>query len=408
MPFSSRFLRELSCVKDLYMVHFFEIDVGGFSKGNRRIIYLIALAVVVFLIWAANASLDEVVRANGRVVPKKKTQVVQNLEGGIVSEILVAEGDVVEVGQELAKMDDTHFRSSFQELQEQRLALMLRAARLEAERDVDNGFTPSELLISQAPEFASSEKELFEARRLEFKSSIDTLTDTARLRQQEVELLRPMVARKAVAEIELLRIEQAAVEAAGKLRAAQSEFEAGRSKEYAETLIALRQAEQQMRIREDQLDRTDVLSPVHGVVNKVSATTIGGVVRPGDSLVEIIPLDDELRIECRVFPRDIGFVYVGMPASIKLTAFDYSIYGTLRGTVVHVGADTVMDENRRDASPYFEVFVQVTETTLNGPNGTVEIRPGMQAEVELETGKKTVLEYLLKPLFKTTEAFKER
>jgi adhesin transport system membrane fusion protein len=388
----------------------YEVETGteGSARSGRRVIYLIVIALIAFSVWAANAPLEEIVRGEGRVVPTTNTQVVQNLEGGIVDAIFVVEGDVVEPKQLIAKMNETQFQSAYQELQEQSLALKLRLARLEVERDASADFIPDPELSELAKDYARSEVKLFEARKFDRISTLETLQNAADLKKREADILRPMVAKNAVAEIDLVKVEQAVVDAVGKVTAAENEFETARSQEYSETLVQLRQVEQQMRVREDQLFRTDVRSPVKGIVNKVLATTIGGVLSPGDPLVEILPMGEDLRIEGRIDPRDIGFVYAGMPASIKLTAFDFSVYGVMKGEVVHVGADTVIDEQARDAAPYYEVFVQVESTFLEGPDGLVEIRPGMLAQVELQSGEKTVLEYLLKPLFKTTEAFTER
>jgi membrane fusion protein, adhesin transport system len=383
-------------------------DVGKSSIRSRQIIWLIVCSVVIFFIWASFAPIKEVVRGVGRIVPRMQTQVIQNLEGGIVQEILVAEGDIVERGQRVAKMNETQFMSAYQELQEQRLALFLKLQRLSAELDPETDFEPESELVIEAPEYASSEISLFEARREQLSSTTKTLREAARLRRKEVEMLRPMAERFAVPEIELLRAEQAAVDSEGRVLAVQNEFEANRSQEYSETLVQLRQTEEQIRAKQDQLRRTDVVSPVRGIVNKVSATTIGGVVRPGDPLIEILPLDETLRVEGRVDPKDIGFVFVGMPAVIKLTAFDFSIFGSLKGKLVHVGADTVVDEAQREQRPYYEVFIELETTSIQGRDGMVEVRPGMQAEIELESGERTVLQYLLKPLFKATEAFSER
>lgn len=375
---------------------------------SRWIIWLIVLCVAAFLAWAANAPLKEVVRGAGQVVPKMQTQVVQNLEGGIVREIFVAEGDIAEAGQSLVKMDETQFLSAYQELQGQRLALTLKSQRLEAELNAEAIFTPDPQLQAQAPEYASSEAALFNARRKDLDATLTTLKKAARLKREEVEMLRPLAERSAVPEIELIRAELAAVEAEGQVLSVQTDFETKRAQEYSETLVRLRQIEDQIRAKEDQLQRTNVVSPVRGIVNKVSETTIGGVVRSGDPLIEILPLDEMLRVEGRVDPRDIGFVFSGMPAVIKLTAFDYSIYGTLTGSLAHVGADTVTDETQRDPHPYYEIVIEMDQTQLDGPEGRVEVRPGMQAEIELETGQRTVLQYLLKPLFKATEALTER
>lgn len=380
----------------------------GKAKKSRHRIWLIALIVAVFVVWSAFAPLDEIVRGIGKVVPTMKNQVIQNLEGGIVTELFVTEGDVVEAGQLVVKLDETRFQSAYQELQDQSWALTLRLARLRAEGDLSNDFIPSEELLRLAPEHAESEVQLFQARRSELQATMRDLQDAIDLKAQELDILRPMAERSAVPQIDLIRAEQAAVDVRSRLSATQSEFETARAQEYSEVLGNLRRIAEQARSREDQLFRTDVRSPIRGIVNKVLATTIGGVAQPGDPLLEIISLEDNLRVDGRIDPRDIGFVYVGMPATIKLMAFDFSIYGTLKGRVTHVGADTVTDEQQREPRPYYEVFIQLEATVLEGPSGQVEIRPGMQAEIELDSGQKTVLQYILKPLLKTTEALSER
>lgn len=377
-------------------------------RYSRVRIGLIAVIVSTFVVWAANAKLEEVVRGDGKVVPKVKNQIIQNLEGGIVSQIFVAEGDVIAPGSLVAEMDKTRFRSAFQELRDQYLALALKLERLSAEFDINSNFRPSDKFQKHAAQYADSEVRLFIARqseRLEIRKNLLSAID---LKEKEVDILRSMVASLAVPEIELIRALQLLTEVQRKLISIEVEFETSRAQEYAETLIRKRQVEEQMRGSEDKLRRTDVRSPIRGIVNKVLSTTIGGVVQPGDPLLEILSLEDSLRVEGRIDPRDIGFVYVGMPATIKLTAFDFSIYGTLSGKVVHVGADTIVDEKRREARSYYEVFIELDANFLSGPSGPAEIRPGMQAQIELNSGQKTVLQYLLKPLFKTTEALSER
>lgn len=380
----------------------------GKAKKSRHRIWLIALIVAVFVVWSAFAPLDEVVRGTGKIVPTMKNQIVQNLEGGIVTELFVTEGDAVEAGQLVLKMDETRFQSAYHELQDQSWALTLRLARLRAEGDLSNDFIPDEELLRLAPEHAESEVQLLQARRSQLQATMRDLQEAVDLKAQEVDILRPMAERSAVPKIDLIRAEQAAVDVRSRLSATLSEFETARSQEYSEVLGNLRRIEEQARSRKDQLFRTDVRSPIRGIVNKVLATTIGGVAQPGDPLLEIISLEGNLRVDGRIDPRDIGFVYVGMPATIKLMAFDFSIYGTLEGRVIHVGADTVTDEQQREPRPYYEVFIQLEATVLEGPSGQVEIRPGMQTQIELDSGQKTVLQYILKPLFKTTEALSER
>lgn len=378
------------------------------QRTHSAVIWLVVAVVIAAFMWAKNAPLEIIVRGSGRVVPYSKAQILQNLEGGIVAAVHVSEGDVVEAGEVVAEMDKTQFSSGFEELREQKLALLLRIERLVAEANISNDFIPPAELRAQAPEYAQSETELFHARRRELVATRENFFLVERLLEREVEILRPMQERGAVSEIELIRAQQNLVEARAKISSLETDFETRRSQEYADALAELRQIGQQMRIRQHQLERTAIISPVNGVINQVYVNTIGGVVGPGESLIEIIPLGEQLRIEARVDPRDIGSVFVGMGANVKLTAFDYSVYGTLSGTVVHVGADTVIDETSRQPVPYYEVYVEVDANTLEGPDGTVEIRPGMLSEVELDAGNRTVLQYLLKPLFKTTEALTER
>ena len=377
-------------------------------KQSRHITWLIAVTVTVFVVWSAFAPLDEIVRGIGKVVPTMKNQVIQNLEGGIVTELLITEGDTVESGQLVVKMDETRFQSAYQELQDQNWALTLRLARLQAEEDFASDFVPDEKLLQLAPEHAASESQLFQARRKEMRAAVRILQDAIDLQMKEVDTLRPMVERSAVPKIELIRAEQAAVDKRSRLSATETEFETARSQEYSEVLVKLRQIDEQILGRKDQLLRTNVRSPIRGIVNKILATTIGGVVQPGEPLLEVLSLEDNLRVEGRIDPRDIGFVYVGMPATIKLMAFDFSMYGMLEGRVIHVGADTVTDEQQSEPRPYYEVFIELETTTLKGSSGQVEIRPGMQAEIELYSGQKTVLQYILKPLFRTTKALTER
>lgn len=383
------------------------IEFEAQNKSNRIIVWLVSFIIISFLAWSAMAPLDTVVRGIGRIAPATQNQIIQNLEGGIVREIFVTEGDVVEAGQVVAEMDSTRFQSAYQELRDQYLALSLRLLRLEAERNFEAEFSVSNELLEAAPEHAASERQLFISRRSQFSESLNNLIDLIALKEEEVGSLQAMAELSAIPPIELNRAEQNLIESRARLAELRNEFEATRAQEYSEVLISLRQIEEQMRSREDQLSRTSVRTPIRGIVNEVITTTIGGVVQPGDPLLEILSLEDNLRIEGRISPSDIGFVYVGMPATIKLTAFDFSVYGTLEGTVVHVGADTVTDPQQRDPVAYYEVFIDLLTTTLEGPDGEVFVRAGMQAQIELVSGQRTVLQYILSPLFKTSEALTE-
>lgn len=380
----------------------------GKIRASRVQVWLIAAIIVIFISWSAFAPLEEVVRGVGKVVPTTNNQVIQNLEGGIVKEIFVTEGDIVEAGQVVAKMDETRSRSAFQELQNQKWALSLKMDRLEAEWDPDTGFVPEPVLLEKAPEHAAAERRLYQARRQEYQTRVTNLDEAISLKEQEIRMLRQLVDQKAAPQMDLIRAQQSLVDTRSQLSDFMVEYESKRAQDYTDTLSNLRQVEEQVMRHRNELLRTDVRSPIKGVVNKVWSTTRGGVTQPGDPLIEVLSLEDELRIEGRIDPRDIGFVHVGMPATIKLTAFDFSIYGTLSGKVVHVGSDTVVDEKQQDPQPYYEAFIALKSDTLHAGAESVQIRPGMQAQMELKSGTKTVLQYILKPLFKTTEALSER
>jgi len=382
---------------------------GRQPRGTRIVIYLI-LGLFVFLgAWSSWAEVTEVVRGTGRVAPRLQTQLIQNLEGGIVEDIQVAEGDIVDAGQLVARIDETTFRSAYQELIEQQAALEVRLARLNAERAPGDVLHLDADLHARTPDVARSEEELLQARVLEFRETTETLRQALELQEEQVELLSAITDSNALPRIELIRARQSLVQAQRNYSTYVHDFHATRSQEFSDALTQLRQVRQQVQIRQDQLNRTNLYSPVDGIVNRIIVTTLGGVVGPGEPIMEILPLDDNLRVKGRISPRDVGFVFIGMPATVKLTAFDFAIYGTLGGRVAHVGADTVTDASDPRAEPYYEVIVDLDTQTLSGPDDdAVVIRPGMQATLELEAGKKSILEYLLKPLFRATEAFSER
>ncbi len=378
------------------------------TKKSRQVIYLIISCFVGLSLWAGFAEVSEVVRGTGTLVPRVQTQLVQNLEGGIVQDIFVSSGDIVEEGQLIVQMNASEFTSAYQELLEQSLALQIRLLRLDAERIEAPIFNVTENLRQAAPDTAASEEALFQARMSEFFDVRNGMQGTRDLQAEEVALLEPMVARDSVPMVDFLRAQRALAEAEQTLSSFVRDFQSQRAELYSEALAQFQQLEQQLIVRKSQLDRTQIASPVRGIVNRIHLNTIGGVVGPGEPILEILPYDDRLQIDGRIYPKDIGFVYVGMPATVKFTAFDFAIFGTITGEMSHVSADTVIDETQREPLPYYEVTVTLSTQELSGPDGVVQIRPGMQAEIELESGDRTILEFLLKPLFRATEAFSER
>lgn len=378
-------------------------------RGPSLTIWLCAGTVWLFIIWAAYAWIPEIVRADGEVISSSRPQIIQNLEGGILADLNVVEGDVVSQGDILARLHDSKFQSSVDELRDQIAALEIRRLRLEAEMAGENEFSVKPEHLSRSPDIVAAEMALLRARQLDFSSRRQGAQRILEQAQAETELLENMLKKKVVALIEVTRARKVLADAQVKLDEILTHSELELANEYSDTLKELATLRQNLRASQDQLNRTVLQSPMRGVVNNVSVTTIGGVVRPGEEILQIIPLDEELFVEARVKPENIANIRPGQEATIKLSAIDYTIFGTLKGRVDVISADTFKDERTRaeDGNAHYKVRVRVDMGGLTDKQARIEIRPGMQAQVELHTGEKTVLQYLLKPLYKSREAFRE-
>ena len=374
---------------------------------SQRMIWLLSATVLLFLTWAALAPVDQIVRGSGKLVPTSNTQIIQNLEGGIISELLVWEGKIVEKGEVLARLNDKRFKGAFDELSGEIVALEARLARLKAEISHEDELVLPKEYWDDGPEIAASELQLFKAKTLEYRSAREGLQRALDLHKREVGLLKKSVSRRIAPEIDLIKATQSETDVKAKLSALETEFSLTRAQEYSETLTELNKAKANLEIYRDQLSRTVLKAPSRAIVNKVLITTIGGVAPPGEPILELTPLDDELRIEAEVSPKDIALVFPGMSATVKLTAYDYTIYGSFKGKVMHVSADTFEKTNSREAEPYYKVLIKLDTLAPTAKLEAVEIRPGMLAEAELQVGKQTVLAYLVKPLFKASQAFRE-
>ncbi len=416
---------------------------------SHAILLLSTLFVVVTLIWANFASLDEVTRGVGKTIPSGQVQVVQNLEGGILAEILVAEGQQVEKDQVLLQLDELRFASSFKETKLKYYELLANTARLEAEVSGGSLVIPEEV-VKNAPQIADNARQLFASRQNEIKSNTDILSDQVRQKQQEiveiqskteqlarsykllqdeVKMSEPLVADGAMSQVEILRLQRAANDLKGDLNSAnlavprlRSSLDEARNKleeikiRYkTEALKQLNEAKAELdRTSEsanalaDRVNRTRVLSPVRGTVKRIKVNTVGGVIQPGMDLLEIVPLEDQLLIEAKIRPADIAFLRPGQQAMVKLTAYDFSIYGGLRAQLEHISADSIPSEEK-DGESYYLIRLRTDKNYLEKNGERLDIIAGMTAEVDILTGKKTVLDYLLKPILKARDkAFTER
>lgn len=379
-------------------------------RGPSLTIWLCALTVWVFIMWAAFAWIDEIVRADGAFISSSRPQIIQNLEGGILAELMVREGDVVMRGDMLARLHTTQFQSSVDDLQDQIAALEVRRIRLEAELAGAEDFNVSDDLRTRLPEMVASERALLVARQSDYVSRKTGAKQVMDQSASELRLMENMLAKDVVALIEVTRARKAHADAKIRYDEVVTQTGLDRAQSYSDTLKELATLKQNLKASQDQLNRTILRSPMHGVVNNLAVTTIGGVVRPGEEIAQIIPLDEELFVEARVPPENIANIRRGQAATIKLSAYDYTIYGTLKARVDFISADTFKDDRVREAEqdPYYKVTLKVDMASLTDRQTQIEIRPGMQAQVELHTGERTVLQYLMKPLYKSREALRER
>lgn len=415
------------------------------ARGARLLLWLSLVTLIALLLWASLGKIDEVVRGQGKVVPSRQIQVVQSLDGGIVEEILVRPGEQVELGQVLLRIDPTRFTASLGENKAESLALQAKAARLEALASGDP-FRAPELLMKEAPQLVEMERRFWETKSQELQTNINIARDQLNQRHQELretqanrdhaasscsltseelKVTQPLLSSGAVSEVDLLRLQRDVARFCGEAKAAgaqigriQSAIQEAERKvqeselnarnlarvELSETKAKLSSLEQGQLALADRVKLADVRSPVRGTINTLMANTVGGVVQPGKDILDIVPMDDSLLLEVQVNPKDIGFLHFGQHAEVKFTAYDFAIYGGLDGKIEQIGANTITDEK---GNAFYNVKVR-TERVHVGDNSR-PIIPGMQAEVHILTGKRSLMQYLLKPILRAkSNAFSER
>lgn len=385
----------------------YDMELETRMRGPSLMIWIVCATVFVFILWAKFAWIDELVRGEGEVVSSSRPQIIQNLEGGILAELLVAEGDEVSPGDVIARLRGTQFATNVQDLSDKIDAANIRRLRLEAEIAGQFDFVVPEDLAQRAPDMLASERALLNARQSDYVSRVEGARRVLAEAERERDMLERMLERKIVALIEVTGARKAYSDADNRVNEIVTTAELERASVYSDTLSELASLRQEVRAAEDRLSRTTITSPMRGIVNALNVTTIGGVVRPGEEIAQIIPLGDELFVEAKIKPEDISNILPGQKATIKLSAYDYTIWGSLGGAVDFVSADTFKDERRPELPAHYKVSVKVDMANLSERQRQIAIRPGMLATVELHTGEKTVLQYLTKPLYRGTEALRE-
>lgn len=372
---------------------------------SSQIIWFIVTLVMVALIWAYFAPLAEVSTGTGKVIPSSREQTIQSLEGGIVAALHVKEGDIVEQGQILSQLDLTKTEANVQESAWRYRAAMAAVARLQSEVNGHELVFPAE--INDFPELIEGQKRLYNTRRKALQESVSGLQQSLNIIQQELKITRTLMQRGAASNIEVLKLERQTAELNLKISEKRSDYLVMAREELAKEQAELGALESIVRGRTDSLSRLTLRSPVRGIVKNIEVTTQGGVIPPNGNLMVIVPLDEQLLIEARISPRDIAFIHPSQRALVKITAYDYSIYGGLEGEVVLISPDTIQDEVKPDTY-YYRVFIRTQTDVLALDEIEHPIVPGMIASVDIRTGEKTVFDYLMKPINAAKDAMRER
>jgi adhesin transport system membrane fusion protein len=384
-------------------------------KASRLLIRFTAATLVLGLIWAGTMSLDEITRGEGRVIPSSREQVIQSLDSGVLREMHVNEGDLVEKDQILLKMDDARTGATYREANEKYMALLALSTRLQAEAyNMPLKFPPE---LELEPLLQKRETQAYTARKQALNDALKALDSSINAISRELELTGPLVKDGVVSEVELLRLKRQHSDLLGQRAERNNRYITDANNELTRVASELSQTKENAFAREDAFVRAVIKSPMKGVVKNVQITTIGGVIQAGQPVMEIVPTEDEMLVEAYVRPQDIAFLKVGQKAVVKLTSFDFNKYGALDGEIEHLSPGTLKDDRQQrkmGANPadmeegFYRILVRIKEGNLVRKGMRLEPKPGMMATVEIRTGQKTVLEYLFRPLQNLTQALSER
>ncbi len=437
---------------DVEFVHTLYAQSNAKIKGYTIVLFLIiSLFFSSAIFWAYWAKIDELARGEGKVIPSAKIQTIQSLDGGIISELLVKEGYIVKKGQPLMKIDTTRFKASLDENKNALEDLIAAKVRLEAEINLDINKPLPKLKFNNKkldnyPEIINIQKNMFRTRYEELKSTISILKSQVRQKRQELVELRSkknqlyrsiqlikeematiekLVQRRAKANIELISIKReyngilgdynatrlaiprsllAIKESQNKITEKINMFHSAAAQEYQKVNNEMKKYESKVVSESDKLNKTVIVSPVDGIIKQIYFNTIGGVVRSGVDLIEIVPQSEILLVEAKISPRDIAFINPSQKAIVKITAYDFSIYGGLEGKIVEISADSLKDEDSKDGKTYYKVVIQTQKNYLEKDGKKLSIIPGMVASVDIVTGQKTILDFILKPILKTKDS----
>ncbi|MCO1336144.1 HlyD family type I secretion periplasmic adaptor subunit [Microbulbifer sp. OS29] len=382
-----------------------DVDDASLVRSGG-IVWIFFLLIAALVTWSYLAKVDEVSSGSGKVVPTSRSQIIQSLEGGILADLKVSEGDIVDKGEVLAQLDPTKLRSNVEEISARYRAALASVARLSAEVNVEPVKFPEELV--QHTELIATEKKLFDIRQRGLAESLHGSKETLKLVKKELAITKSLLDSGAASSVDVLRLQRQKSELETKILQIKSDYMVKAREELANVSAEVESLSSVMEGRSDSLTRLTHRSPVRGIVNAIEVTTIGGVIPPNGKLMEIVPLDDQLLIEAKISPRDVAFIRPGQAAKVKITAYEYAVYGGLDGEVTTISPDTIQDEFT-PGEYYYRVFILTKKVALvNKVGKQFPIVPGMIATVDIKTGTKTIFDYLLKPINRASEALRER
>ncbi|MBP6117304.1 MAG: HlyD family type I secretion periplasmic adaptor subunit [Neisseriaceae bacterium] len=380
-------------------------------RGQFWVVILFLVLIVVFLVWAYNSKLEEVTRGQGSIIASSREQIIQSLDPGIIVEMNAKEGDVVEKGQILLKLDDTRSAAIWRESEAKVANLEAMSARLRAE----SSGTPPQFPEGLDDALKQREYAAYVARKRALVDGVAGLQRSQRLLDQEIAITRPMAQKGLVSHVEVLRMERQSADLGLQIADRQNRYATDANNELVKTESELAQARENMAMRADPVERSLIRAPLRGIVKNIKINTVGGVVNAGQEILEIVPLDDKLLVEAYIRPQDVAFLRPGLPAVVKISAYDYAIYGGLEGTVSLISPDTLSNDRRNSElklnqnEVYYRILVKTNDNSLVDKNGQkMPIIPGMVATVDVKTGEKTVFQYLIKPITRMKQALRER
>ncbi|WP_418903648.1 HlyD family type I secretion periplasmic adaptor subunit [Pantoea vagans] len=374
--------------------------------GAVRLITISAALILVSLVWAWFGVLDEVSTGTGKVIPSSRDQVLQSLEGGILTELYVHEGDRVKAGQVVARLDATRSESNVGESAARYRAALAAAARLNAEVNDQKLVFPAEL--NKFPDLIASETRLYKTRRAQLTDATAQFNQSLALANKELAITQRLAKTGAASSVEVLRLQRDKSDLELKLTDMRSQYYVQAREELAKASAEADSLAQTIKGREDTVTRSTIRSPMDGIVKNIKVSTVGGVIPPNGELMNIVPLNDRLLIEARLSPRDIAFIHPGQRAVVKISAYDYAIYGGLNGVVESISPDTIQDEVKPEIY-YYRVYIRTDNDYVQNKAGKrFAISPGMVSTVDIKTGEKTIMDYLIKPFNKAKEAMRER